>query len=200
MNYEYVGICYPPGSTGTYLEYIGNVFLIPTIPYHDPFTPNGSSHNRIKSPKSVFRSGHFYLSPLTFPQHQFEFLNHPYKMVWMKVDKKDFDKFNLVRKYKITSITGKFGKRNEKAEISDPAQLNKFIKDQNWKHYNIHEELRWLKDKSPFVFNWGALFSQDTFFAELEKLCDFCNIEFEPSDRLISIHSKFLDMHGYVLG
>jgi hypothetical protein len=191
-----VGICYATGATGTYLEYIGNVFLIPTVPFHNPFTSNGSSHNAKRSGKSIFYAGHFHLDPIKYPSHQCKFLDRSHKMIWIKVYEKDFDKFKMVKKFKTTSFTPLIGPRHSKVELTD--YTNEIINDFCENPYSVGEEEKWLTDKSFFIFNWRHFFSQDTFFAELEKLCYFCNIKFEPTEQLVSIHKEFLDRHSYV--
>jgi len=196
MNYEQVGICYATGATGTYLEYIGNVFLIPTVPFHNPFTSNGSSHNAKRSSKSIFYAGHFHLDPIKYPSHQCKFLDRSYKMIWIKVYEKDFDKFKMVKKSKTTSFTPLIGPRHGKVELDN--LTTKIINELCDLPYSLDQEEKWLKDKSPFIFDWNSFFSQDTFFAELEKLCDFCSIKFEITKELVSIHEEFLNRHSFV--
>lgn len=200
MNYETIGICYATGATGTYLEYIGNVFLIPRIPFHNPFTLNGSSHGSIYSDDKIFWSGHFYLDPIQSPGRQFKFIDRPHKMVWIRVDEKDYDKFKLVKKYKVTSFAQEILPELQHGPVEITKHTTKIINDYCEQPYDLsfNEQQAWAKNNSPFIFNWRQFFSEDTFFAELKKLCCFCEIKFKPTKQLVSIHKDFLSRHSYV--
>ena len=90
-----IGIDYQYGATGNYLEYVGNVFLIPTVHFHNPFTDTNTSHNRRRTYNSVFRAGHYWLNQ---PQWSIVGLH---QMVWINVAPKDFEKFKLVKIAKV---------------------------------------------------------------------------------------------------
>ena len=176
-----IGIDYQSGATGNYLEYIGNVFLIPTVPFHNPFIDNGTSHNRRRNHNSVFLSGHYWLSCPLWPTKGLD------KMVWVNVAPEDFEKFKLVKIAKL-------------GDGHDPLDDSYF----EWKFTKsmIFEDIMkpaWVQNNSAFIFNWGSLFLEKTFYLELDKLCNFCNIKFFPTNQLQQIHKEFLTRHSYVL-
>lgn len=177
-----IGIDYQHCATGNYLAYIGNVFLIPTVPFHNPFMDNGTSHKRLRNHSSVFREGHYWLNrPNQYP------IVGLHQMVWINVAPEDFEKFRLV---KIAKVGNGYAPDNE--SHFQWSFTKSLIFDDSLKP-------PWVQDKSAFIFNWGSLFSEQTFFLELEQLCSFCNITFCPTAQLSEIHKEFLFRHSYIL-
>ena len=183
-----VGIDYQSGATGNYLEFIGNVFLIPTVPFHIPFSKDNTCHNKRRSEHSVFLAEHYWLNNSPYALRHCEILFKKLdKIVWINVAPDDFEKFKLVK-------IAKLGNGH------DPLDESYF----NWKPTKslIFEDAMkpaWVQDRSAFIFDWGSLFSEKTFFEELDKLCTFCNTKFFPNDHLRQIHKEFLNRHSYVL-
>jgi hypothetical protein len=180
---ELVGIDYQTGATGQYLAYIGNVFLFPTIPFHNPFTKNGSSHNAMIKSYSKFRPGHYWLNGKPFAMKQFEDLFKLLdKIIWIDIAPQDFDKFTLVKNNKgVCRVDGS-------DDLSDRTLI-----------FNDSMKPAWVQDKSAFLFNWGSLFSEEKFLSELNNICNFCDIKFCLTDQLIGIHREFLVRHSYIL-
>ena len=183
-----VGIDYQTGTHGSYLEYIGNVFLIPTVPFHIPFDEQNTSHNKKRNKNSTFIAGHFWLNTtpdaLEYCKILFEKLD---KVIWIDVAPKDFEKFKLVKIVKL-------GNRH------DPSDELHF----NWKStkslaFEDATKPPWVQDNSAFIFDWGSLFLEETFFEELDGLCSWLGIQFFPTSQLSEIHKEFLFRHSYIL-
>ena len=183
-----VGIDYQQGATGNYLEYIGNVFLIPTVPFHNPFTENNTSHNRIRNRNSIFLAEHYFLNNSPHALEHCEILFKKLdKVVWINVSPEDFEKFKLVK-------IAKVGNGHAPSDES-------YFKWNHAKSLIFEDAMKpdWVQDNSAFIFDWGSLFLEKTFYLELDKLCNFCNAKFFPTNQLRQIHKEFLTRHSYVL-
>ena len=182
-----VGIDYQFCANGNYLEYIGNVFLIPTVLFHNPFTKNNTSHNRIRNRNSIFLAEHYFLNNSPHALEHCEILFKKLdKVIWINVTPTDFEKFKLV----------KIAKHGNGHDHNDELHFN-------WKHTKslIFEDAMkpvWVQDNSAFIFDWGALFSEYTFLYELDRLCSWLGIQFFPTSQLLEIHKEFLIRHDYV--
>jgi hypothetical protein len=173
-----------PGTNGTYLDFIGNVFLIPTIAPHIPFCEDNSSHNYQRTTfgnkPTVFNASHYLLKD-THPDLPFKnLLDVPHSMIWINVDKKDWIKLKNVLAYKMGG---------EKVRW---AALESMV-------FENEDKPPWALNGTALHFDWGSLFSEQTFFSELKKVCDFIDIAFEPSILLKKIHGEFVKIHEFLL-
>lgn len=195
LTYQ-VGVDYQHGANGAYLTYIGNVFLIPTVPFHSPFISKdrvslNNAHGQKRNKDSKFCHGHFcYDSTKTLYAKALQSFIQADSMIWIDIAPADWNKFEALK-------IAKFGTN------FDPTINSTDDERMNWPRskslvFDNNKKPPWVQDKSAFIFNWSAFFSKPTFYNELERLCDFLTIEFKVTDDLENIHSEFLDRHSFL--
>ena len=93
-----VAIDYLQGTNGAYLEYIGNVFLKPTLPLHNPFDQLDRAHNKKYNPKVChFVCGHYYLYGLP------DATTH---VVGIDVTAEDYSRLEKIKMHKFGNFNG----------------------------------------------------------------------------------------------
>ena len=93
-----IAIDYLQGTNGAYLEYIGNVFLIPTLPFHNPFDQFDRAHNKKYNPKICqFACGHYYLCGLP------DATTH---VVGINVTAEDYNRLEKIKMHKFGNFNG----------------------------------------------------------------------------------------------
>jgi hypothetical protein len=91
-----ITIDYLQGTNGAYLEYIGNVFLIPTLPFHNPFDQLDRAHNKKYNPDiCVFACGHYYLYGVPDSTH----------VIGINITPKDYIRLEKIMMHKFGNIS-----------------------------------------------------------------------------------------------
>ena len=88
----FVAIDYIQGTTGSYMRFVGNTFLIPTVEFKNPFDDQHKSHNTDNHENSYFDCGHYYL--VGFPEKT----THK---IWMDIDRNDLERLKKIKQFKL---------------------------------------------------------------------------------------------------